>query len=328
MDLSLDVDGGWKEAVSLVADLDRWCSLAEEVCGWTLGHRGTVDHSILEAWRLDGDVTGEEALYHCGDEPQGFVRFVHLSGASQLQRVRAGAASWETGGIFSLMVRTKDLHSVFNAALNAGWTAIADPVSFEYNGRELANVILRGPDGICFGVYERVKPPLDGWDHISHISQPFNCMQIVRSRDATRAFHRDALGFSAYVDQSSQAAEQKDSQFGHPRNMTTEIVTHAAIMHPRGVPDASERENGRVELIQWEGLVGRDLADRAVPPNLGHMALRWAVSDIEATAARITDAGYGLFADVRTVAIEPYGDVQLCSVRTPDGVLYELFQPQ
>ena len=324
----MDIDGGWKEAVTLVADLDRWCVMADTVCGWTLAHRGPVDRSVLDAWGLDQNVAGEEALFHCGDEPQGWVRFVSLTGVEDQQRIRAGAASWETGGIFSLMVRSKNLKRVFNNALDAGWTSIADPVSFEYNDRVLANVILRGPDGVCFGVYERVNPPLDGWDHIKQISQPFNCMQIVRSRDATRDFHRDALGFSAYVNDSSKATEQKDSQFGHPRNMTTDIETHAAIMHPRGVLGAPERDNGRVELIQWEGLEGRDLTERARPPNLGHMALRWAVTDVKASAKRIADAGYALFADIQPVTLHPYGTVQLCSVRTPDGVVYDLFQPQ
>ena len=192
----------------------------------------------------------------------------------------------------------------------------------------LANVILRGPDGVCFGVYERVNPPLDGWDHINQISQPFNCMQIVRNRDSARDFHRDALGFSAYVDQSPKATEHKDSPFGHPRNMTTDIETHAAIMHPRAVQGSAERENGRVELIQWEGLDGRDLSERAIPPNLGHMALRWAVADVKASANRITEAGYALFTDIQPVTLHPYGTVSLYSVRTPDGVVYELFQPQ
>ncbi len=131
MDDSLDMDGGWKEAVTLVADLDRWCAMAEQVCGWTLAHRGAVDRGVLDAWDLDQSVAGEEALFHCGDEPQGFVRFISLTGVDGQQGVRAIAASWETDGIFSLMVRSKDLKRVFNNALDAGWTVIADPVSFE-----------------------------------------------------------------------------------------------------------------------------------------------------------------------------------------------------
>lgn len=326
MDASLDVDGGWKEAVTNVADLDRWCDLADRVCGWTVAHRGPMDPRVLTQWGLEPGVSGEEAVFHCGEEAQGFVRFVSLSGVGQRQRIRAGAQSWETGGILSLMVRALDLDKVFTTALDCGWTSIADPVSFEYGGRVLSNVILRGPDGVCFGAYERVDPPLEGWDHIRMMSQPFNCMQIVRSRDATRDFHRAALGLECYVHASTKSSDQKVSQFGHPRNLTDKIETHVAIMHPRGVLDAPERENGRVELIQWDGIEGRDLADRAMPPNLGHIALRWAVADVDGAAKRIRDAGYALQSEIATATLPPYGDVRLCGVRTPDGVLYELFQ--
>ncbi|NKB44109.1 MAG: hypothetical protein GKS03_07480 [Alphaproteobacteria bacterium] len=327
MNTALDVGGGWKEAVTLVHDLDRWSKLADQVCGWTLGHRGRVDQSILKMWGLDSSVTGEEALFHCGDEAQGFVRFIALEGAGDQQRVRAGAMPWDTGGIFSLMVRSKNLNRVFNSALDLGWTAVADPISFEYNSRILANVILRGPDGVSFGMYERVDPPLEGWDHVTRMSQPFNCMQIVQSRDVTRDFHRDALGFEPFVDNDTRNAEPKDSNFGFPRNLTTEIETKAAIMHPRGVPGAIDRENGRVELIEWNGMEGRNLSERARPPHLGHVGLRWAVLDVAAAADRITNAGYLLESDIQQVKLAPYGKIQVCGVRTPDGVLYELFQP-
>lgn len=326
MDTTLDLDGGWKEAVTLVSDLERWCALADTVCGWTLAHRGSVDKRVLTQWALPTTASAEEALFCCGTEAQGFVRFMQLDNVGTPTRIRAGAMPWDTGGIFSLMVRTMDLNGVYETALSEGWTAVADPVSFHYNGLTLANVILRGPDGVSFGMYERVDPRLEGWDHISCMSQPFNCMQIVRDRDATRNFHRDALGFSAFVDNDSRHEEPQTSNFGIPRNVTMQYETKAAIMHPRGVLDAKVRDNGRVELIEWNGLEGRDLADRATPPNLGHIGLRWAVSDLDQTAKRITKAGYKLASDISLVNLKPYGDVRLCGARTPDGVLYEFFQ--
>jgi hypothetical protein len=51
MDATLDMDGGWKEAITNVSDLDRWCDLAERVCGWTIAHRGAVDSRVLANWR-------------------------------------------------------------------------------------------------------------------------------------------------------------------------------------------------------------------------------------------------------------------------------------
>jgi hypothetical protein len=326
MDAKLDVNGGWKEAVVSVRDLPLWIDLATTNFGWTLSHQGAVGRDQLESWGLASEVTADEALFHCGGEAQGWVRFVSFKGAPQ-RWIRAGAMPWDTGGIFSLMLRARDLAGVTDGLLARGWTTITDPVTFDYNGQVLTNVILRGPDGVCFGVYERVKPPLAGWTHVTRVSQPFNCMQIVRSRDATRDFHRDVLGFGAFVDDDTRNAAPVDSNFGFPRNLTTQYVTKAAIMHPRAVRGARERDNGRVELIEWQGFEGRDLAERAVAPHLGAVMLRWPVSDAPRRAQEIAAKGVALHRPPRALTVNPYGRIDAFSLRTPDGVIYELFSP-
>ena len=324
INLNLDRGGGCKEAVVSVHDLNFWVATAEHEFAWTLGHRGAVGREQMKAWGLPDHVSADEALFHCGDEPQGFVRFVAFRGTPQV-RIRVGAMPWDTGGIFSLMLRARSLMSAKDGLLNRGFTMVADPVTFDYNGQILTNIIFRGPDGVSFGVYERVKPSLAGWGHVKRFSQPFNCMQVVRSRDATRDFHRDVLGFGAFVDNDARNAKPADSNFGFPKNLTTQYVTKAAIMHPRGRFDAKERDNGRVELIEWDGFDGRDLADLAVVPNLGTLMLRWCVADAAASYAAIMAKGITIYRPLVMVNVEPYGTLNTFSVRTPDGVIYELF---
>jgi hypothetical protein len=320
--------GGWQEAVVSVHDLSTWVATAGNDLGWSVVHQGKLGRDQLNAWGLGPEIGGHEAVFRCGDEPQGLVRFVSFSGAGSRQRVRAGAMPWDTGGIFSLMVRAREILAVADGLLDRGWTMVADPVTFDYNGQILTNVILRGPDGVSFGVYERVRPPLAGWPHVKRLSQPFNAMQIVKSRDATRDWHRDVLGFGAFVDNDARNAEPKESNFGFPINLTTQYVTKAAIMHPNGRPDAKERDNGRVELIEWHGFTGRDLSARAVPPNLGILMLRWPVADARAEAVRISKLGVPYHRPLATVECAPYGKIDVFSLRTPDGVIYELFGPK
>ena len=318
-------DGGWQEAVCIVHDLEYWRPVADRTLGWDEVHYGPSDPSQLASWHLPSRVTGTEALFQCGEEPQGRVRFVQLSGVPQ-DRIRAGAMPWDTGGIFSLMTRSRDLTGLATNLMNHGFTAVTDPTRFEYGGRVLINIIMRGPDGICFGVYERADPPLDGWPHIKQMSQPFNAMQIVRSRDDTYDFHNRVLGMGAFVHDEIKNAEPKQSNFGIPINLTDKITTRAAIMHPHGHLEADERDNGRVELIEWEGLDGRDLTELAAPPNLGIVGLRFPVSDLAAKVAQIADADGQLVTDAQDINLAPYGPVKLAAVRTPDGVLYEFFE--
>lgn len=328
MNPAVDAGGGWKEAVISVSDLKSWVDVAAADFGWTLGHRGPVHATQLAAWGLPSGVVADQALFHCGDEAQGWVRFVQLAGAGHQLRIRAGAMPWDTGGIFSLMVRTRNMAALVDAVVARGWSLVTDPLTFDYNGQVLTNAILRGPDGVAFGAYERVKPTLAGWPHMKLISQPFNAMQMVRSRDATRDFHRDVLGFVAFVDDDTRKSKPEESNFGFPINLTTAYTTKAAIMHPRGKPGAKERDNGRVELIEWDGFDGRDLASRAAWPNLGIMMLRWAVADAAATANRLAGSGVIPARPCATAMVEPYGITEAFSLRTPDGVLYEVFTPR
>jgi hypothetical protein len=93
------------------------------------------------------------------------------------------------------------------------------------------------------------------------------------------------------------------------------------IVHPQG-------ENlGSVELIGWDGAQpGRDFSERAHPPNLGAMALRFGVTDLAAHLGRLRDQGILPARPVTELLLEPYGRVRLAPVRSPDGVWLEFFE--
>ena len=86
-------------------------------------------------------------------------------------------------------------------------------------------------------------------------------------------------------------------------------------------------ETGRVEFIDFVGLEGRDYGPRALPPNLGILALRFPVADIAAAARDLAARGWPLTFPVTRTAIAPYGTVDILTVRTPDGAMIELFAP-
>jgi hypothetical protein len=93
------------------------------------------------------------------------------------------------------------------------------------------------------------------------------------------------------------------------------------IVHPQG-------ENlGSIELIGWDGAQpGRDFSERAKPPNLGAMALRFGVTDLAAHLDRLRGQGILPARPVTELALEPYGRVRLAPWRSPDGVWLEFFE--
>jgi hypothetical protein len=317
----LEMDVGWQEAVLSVSDLAQWQDQLAGIAGWQSIYSGNVDRRQLTQWGLADDITARETVLQNPGEAQGLVRLVQFQGAEQIQ-IRSSAQSWDTGGFLSLLLRSRGVDKNFSDARRYQWTGYNDPVTL-YLGpeRRLRNVVLRGPDGINFGVYERVVPGLEGWPNIRKMSRPFNSMQIIKDRDATVAYYENVLGFVSMSIGNSPAAQVEANNFGLPANLVTSTPLKSAIMHPIG------GETGRVEFIEWDGLKGRDLSDRAVAPNLGILTLRFPVSDADNRALEITKRGGKLRATPTTVAMPPYGDVSLFSVMTPDGVDLDFFQP-
>jgi hypothetical protein len=82
-----------------------------------------------------------------------------------------------------------------------------------------------------------------------------------------------------------------------------------------------------VELIEFEGASGRDFADRAGPPNLGMLMLRFPVDGLDAFAAHLAARGVSPVHGVRHVAFPPAGPARQLSLRAPDGAWLDFYEP-
>ena len=308
---------GWQEAVTSVRDLDRWIESLDYLAGWTLAYRGHTDRRLLAAWRLPEQASAEEAILICAEDPARWVRLISFQGVPQ-QQIRSSAQAWDTGGVFSLLAYCADTQAAFQRAQELGWSAYHDPVLMEFGDRELLNVVLRAPDGCNFGLYEPLRPaPSPPLPH-AKLGPPFNGQQMIRDLAATQHFYADGLGWESWY---SGETRLTCNNFGVPASLVGVHPKQIAIMH--GAPG----QYGQVEVVQWTGFTGESFANRAVPPNLGHLALRWPVGDVAARAEHLRDRGVALFSEPARVSLAPLGDVLLCGIRTPDGTLIELVQP-
>jgi hypothetical protein len=102
--------------------------------------------------------------------------------------------------------------------------------------------------------------------------------------------------------------------------MPKNVIIAAGGEDSPGVP-----AHGQVELVEWVAFTGIDYTSRAVPPNLGIVALRVPVKDARERARDIRARGAALWSEPQRVNLAPYGDVTLFGVRTPDGTLIEFF---
>jgi catechol 2,3-dioxygenase-like lactoylglutathione lyase family enzyme len=217
------------------------------------------------------------------------------------------------------MVRTDNAQALFERALALGWWAESEPIAFTFGESRLRNVVLTGPHGINIAAYERVSPPFTAFP-LGSISQAFNSMRMVRDQRASVSFYRDRLGFQVVFDADYRDPAPQASNFSLPHNLTTSIVRRAAALQP--LPG----ETGRVEVMEFVGLDGKDAAAHASPPNLGLLSIRYPVAGLESYRGKLAGHKVAFSHSASRVAIAGLGQVDLFAVRDPDGALTEFFE--
>ncbi len=307
----------WTEAVVSVAEFEPATALFRHAGNWRLVRSGDVARSELAYWQLPAEAAATFERWCAPQADTGCIRFVRFTGVAQ-EPVRPAARAWDTGGIYSIMVRSDDVPALYEQALALGWWAESPPIRFRFGASDLRNVVLQGPHGINVAVYERVTPAFTAFP-VGRISQGFNAMRMVRDRPVARDFYRDTLGFGVLFDSEREPPEPAFSNFGIPFNLTPQIARTAAALYPVA------GETGRIEVMQIAGFTGHDHSAKASPPNLGILSVRYPVHDLTTYRAHIATQGAPIAYDAQSVDIADLGTVDILAVRDPDGNLTEFY---
>mgnify|MGYP001273944478 FL=1 len=309
---------GFAEAVVSVSHFGKVAGLVA-AGGWEQLHAGPGAPELPGAWGLKPHARIEEQLLHVPSMPYGYLRFTRISDVPQEPIRPLDARPWESGGLWLLYTRSTDDAALSRELGAAGWPTVRGVHGFDFGELAVNEVHQHGPDGMVLSIIEQLKPPLAiPAPKLTHV---FNAAIIVRDFDRARAFFVDQLGFRPWMevewtgDNPGLTLLADLTAFHGVRTIRTVIV------HPQG-------ENlGSIELIGWDGAPpGRDFAERAKPPNLGSMALRFGVHDLAAHLDRLRVHGVLPARPVTELALEPYGRVRLAPVRSPDGVWLEFFE--
>ena len=321
-------DRGWVEAVISVSRAQPMLEFAHRVAGWETKYRGSVGPSVLRFYE-PGDSAlrvvqrGAPQEWLLGDHSgtPGLLRLIAFNNPRSVQ-IRSGAQPWDTGGILSIMTRSNATAAVYRAAQNLGWNAFNDPVVLNLpdTGVKLTNVIVRGPDGVNVSVYERLVPRMPDDLDLHKLRRPFNSMQSVRSIERARDFYVQVLGFELLNKGEFVNPVREPNNFGVPANLVPGNPLPFTIVGPK--------KDGptQVELLEFRGIEGRDLTASAVPPNLGILALRFPVSDLNAIRKRLAGFNWPIARAPTTLELAPYGQVAMLAVQSPDGAWLEFVQ--
>ena len=301
---------GFTEVVAGVADLAPW-EAAADVLGWAVRQRGVAEAGELAFWGVDG--AAETLTVGNPGADRGTLRLVRFRTPGP--EVRPDADAWDTGGLFDANVRVRDLDAVLAGLGGLGWRPVTAPVRFVFGPFTVREALVRGPDGVVLALVEREAPPLEGWPHLRVASRLFNSTQTVRSLDAALAFYQGVLGFQTYLAHDGPSPPPGANVLGLDAETAQRVVRRVRIVHP------AARNDGSVELIEFVGHPGRDLATRAARPGRGLLALRFPCGDVAALAERLAEAGHPPVAGPANVGGRP-----ALAVHAPDGARLEFFQ--
>jgi len=318
---SFEIGGGWREALGVVADLDAAARFWRTVAGWREIHDGRIRPEALALFGLDPvRMRGRERVFAARDYPQGWVRLWRLDGAGDAGVIRSNAQAWDTGGIFSVMTRSQNIDRDYAAAAALGLTAYNDPYAFNFGDRVLVNGVIRSPDGCNVAIYER-RTPRDPSVIADGLTKAFNAMQMVRDLEASTRWWIEAAGFE-YIQRGRFVDDvERPTNFALPVNLATKVPRAFSILKRR----SGSGEAGRVELMQFKGLAGRDFSERARFPRRGWHGMLFPVADLDAEIARFRAAGAEPVHGPGRLPLAPYGEARAAAFRSPDGALAILF---
>lgn len=310
----------WTEAVISVADVAPFARLLGEIGGWRRVDQGRIEPAELAYWHVPAGASARFQRWCAPGATTGCLRFVTFKGVPQ-RPIRLAARAWDPGGIYSIMMRSDDLPLLFDKAIKAGWWAESPVIRFNFGGSDLRNVVLTGPHGINFAIYQRLSPPFTSFP-LGLISQGFNSMRMVASRTMARDFYHQKLGFGIVFDgdgSNATGAVPEPSNFGIPLNYTLKAQRAAAALGPVA------GETGRVEMMQITEFAGIAQGSFARAPNLGILSVRYPVRDLAGYQAALAKAGVNPVQQASAVAIKGLGTVALFAVADPDGNLTEFY---
>lgn len=310
----------WLMATASVSELDRTAQFFREIGGYETLYRGPLDRAEVDALGLPEATSGEVLTLRAQGSDAGYVRLIRFDNAGRKVPTRPGARAWDTGCIWSFMVRANDLEAIYDDAIAMGWGTETPIAPLSFNGSELKIVVFKGPDGLQVQAYERLnRPPPEGFTPFERLSRPFNIMQMTRDREAVRILMEDVLGFNRFWYGAPYTDEEPVLMpLGIPQNLTTSVPYKAGIFSPQ-----TQSLYGRMEYIEIDGLDGFDYEDRCRAPNLGWLSVTYPVASVADAKELIEARGWDIETEPYDTNRPSYGEMKVFAIKAPDGATIE-----
>jgi len=313
--------GKLREIVVSVTNLKRHLETWHDYMGWQVRYQGRLDGDVLKFWHLSLSTHGAETLCAFPNAEHGLLRLVKFDGTEQ-QQIRGGAQIWEPGGIVDFDLRTSNLHTTFRDMVHQlGWFSYGEPIEFSLGAVTVQEALLYGSDRVALALVHRLNPPLTGFpEHQGILGSVYLSMMVAENLPKSIEFFVKTLGFHLHENTSFMLPNDAPNVFRLPWNLAAHHPVRFVTLSPDNTRDTM------LGLFHFEGLQGKNYAERAVPPNTGLLMYRFTVSNIAEYYQTLLARGVQPVSPLTEVVVRPYGKAQAFAVRSPDGVWIEFFE--
>ncbi len=285
--------------------------------GWEVVGKYQTTQPMLDFWNLPAEASGDELLIQFDNHPTGLLRLVKYNGVQQ-DYIRSSQKSYETGGIMDINLRVHNVQETFDDMREMGWHGLSDPLFQTMGPFQLYDVLMQGYDDIIVAITHRKVPKLELKDEFKLPTHLYNSSIVVKDLAKARHFYENVLGYALLNEY--EVKKEGENMFGIPFNVIPNVSCKANIFSVDGTRDVV------FQIIQFDGVEGRDFAHKAIPPNRGFLTYRVEVEKgIEAYYEHLRTKNTNIHQPLSKVNIAPYGNCKAFAVIDPDGVWWTFF---
>lgn len=308
----------YNEVVFSVGNLAAAERIYTELLGWKVHWRGEGHSSQCQFWGLPQART-DEVLLSFDDLDFGQIRLVKFHDVPQCF-IRSGGQTWDSGGIMDIDLRVGDIQYTYDLLRENGFHGHSDPILQQMGPFTINEVVMKGHDEIAFALVNRVDPPLPNpTGRKGCISNVYLSALVVKNMAEARDFFVNKLGFTL-LNQVPFKLPGGPNMFGFPESFAEQVTAKLEIIAP------TESRDAMFDLIEFEGVSGRNFADFACPPNRGIMMYRIPLTNIDAYADFIVGNGVNFKIAPTIIDYQPFGRVKIFAVQSSDGVWLEFWE--
>jgi len=302
-----------KSVVISVEDLDASVKFYSEVLGFK--KLAEVEMRGEAIGKLLGVAKGTSArIVVVGREgaEAGMVRLVQFTPRPH-RLAHQDVKLWDLGVCY-LHVNVDDVDRRYQELQTRGFAFLGPPTEWKAEqNRTVREALFHGPDGLIIDLLHFETGSSERDEKHPRYSEIINSAQVVPDIDSALAFYRDILGLVVLKDQVP-GNKQLDSQLQFPPGTRIRVV-HLGSGH---------RPTGRIELVQFLNVKGRDLTAR--PPSIGLFMLSFAVEDIEQLTEDLRKKNIVVTCPPTQIGSILYGKRKVATAQAPNGLLVEFVE--